>query len=373
MDWKTWEGADRLALLKRMLQTTHSSGTLAVDAAEEIPQRPLVSVVMPVRNEETSIRHTLMQLALQTFDPARFEILVVDGESTDATREIVSEVARQYPNVRLYPNPRRWSSAGRNVGVRRARGEIVVIVDGHCEIDDEFLARLVRAFQTSGADCLGRPQPLNISQANRLQRAIAAARASWLGHHPDSFIYASRAQFVPAKSVGAAYRRSVFDRVGMFDESFDACEDVEFNHRVDRAGLRCYFTPEAAVRYRPRSSLRGLFFQLTRYGRGRVRLARKHPETISLKTMLPGLFVVGCVLGLFAMWFSPWLAAAYLAGLAFYVAVVLGVSARSAVRNRDYSLLLFLPAVFLAIHWGSGVGLLWESFRIQGLSCSCSS
>src|SRR5204863_2792068 len=100
---------------------------------------------------------------------------------------------------------------------------------------------------------------LDVRGATRLQRAIAAARASRLGHQPDSHIYSAAEGFVPPQSVAVAYRRSVFERVGLFDENFDACEDVELNHRVARAGLRCYFTPRVAVHYYPRSSLTCMF------------------------------------------------------------------------------------------------------------------
>src|SRR2546426_21442 len=83
---------------------------------------------------------------------------------------------------------------------------------------------------------------------------LAAARASSLGHHPGSYIYSTEEQFVPPHSVAIAYRRSVFERVGLFDEKFDACEDVEFNHRVHRARCRCFFTPAVRVRYHPRTT-----------------------------------------------------------------------------------------------------------------------
>ena len=85
------------------------------------------------------------------------------------------------------------------------------------------------------------------------------ARSSWLGHHPDSFIYSKEERFVPAISVAVAYRRDVFDKVGFFDENFDACEDVELNHRIDKNRLKCYFTPSITVQYCPRKSLGGLF------------------------------------------------------------------------------------------------------------------
>jgi succinoglycan biosynthesis protein ExoA len=323
-----------------------------------------ITVVVPVRNEAKFIARTLAQLVAQDYPPERFEILVVDGESTDGTPGIVGqfiERAAPSPSVRLYANPKRLGSAARNVALRHARGDVVVIIDGHCELDDEhYLSKLAGAFERSGADCIGRPQPLDIAGATRLQRAIAAARASRLGHHPGSFIYSSQEGFVPAESVAVAYRRWVFNLLGEFDDRFDACEDVEFNHRVDRAGLRCFFAPEAAVRYAPRSTLGGLWRQMVRYGRGRVRLARKHPETISFGMIPPPLFVFGLLAGLPLSFAAAPLAAIYLAALALYAATVLAVSVSLAVRRRSPGLVPPLLAVFPTIHLGSGVGVLLE-------------
>src|SRR5262249_16530671 len=151
----------------------------------------------------------------------------------------------------------------------------------------------------------GRPQPLEVAGATPVQRAIAAARSSRLGHHPDSFIYSAAERFVPPQSVAVAYRRSVFETVGLFDERFDACEDVEFTPRVARAGLKCFFPPLAKVHYHPRGSLPGLFRQMVRYGRGRVRLLRKHPETFRLPGFLPALFLAGVAAGLALAGLSP--------------------------------------------------------------------
>ena len=335
---------------------------------------------------------------------------MVDGQSTDGTAEIVAGMACQHANLRLFHNPRRLSSAARNIGIRHAQGEIVLVVDGHCELTDrQHLRHLAAAFARSGADCIGRPQPLNVEGASTLQRAVAAARSSRLGHHPDSFIYSSQERFVPAKSVAVCYRRKVFDEIGGFDERFDACEDVELNHRVDRAGLRCFFTPEAAVSYVPRSSLRGLFRQMVRYGRGRIRLLRKHPDTFSPGSMVPLVFVLGLIAGGLASLALAWLgdglairltAAAFAGVLALYAAIVLGTSLAIAARigrgeggkgrkgeggKGGYPLdghpraggeiltsnlplspspflpfFLWLPLIFVTIHVGSGTGMLLE-------------
>jgi succinoglycan biosynthesis protein ExoA len=322
---------------------------------------PFISVIVPVRNEAGFIAATLERLLTQDYPADRFEVLVADGRSTDATATIVRALTERFANLCLLDNPRQWSSAGRNVGVRAARGDVVLLVDGHCQIDSHhYLADLARAFTESGADSVGRPQPLDVTGASRLQRAIACGRASRLGHHPASHIWSDRAGFVPPQSVAVAYRREVFQRIGCFDERFDACEDVEFNHRVARAGLSCYFTPRVQVRYFPRDNLGGLYRQMVRYGRGRVRLLRKHPDTFSPAGFVPAAFLAGLLLGPLLACLFPTLGFAWAGCLALYAALVLGFSAALARRSRDLALLPLLPLVFVTVHLGAGAGLCWE-------------
>jgi succinoglycan biosynthesis protein ExoA len=334
---------------------------LPAPSSTGLAYRPYISVIVPVRNEETFLGDTLEQLLHQQYAPSRFEVLVADGASTDRTREVIAAFQMRFANLRLLDNPRRWSSAGRNAAIRAAKGEVIVLIDGHCELDNpNYLSDVADAFERSGADCLGRPQPLDVTEARPMQRAIAAARASALGHHPDSHIYSDAEGFVPPHSVAIAYRRSVFETIGLFDEAFDACEDVEFNHRVARACLRCWFTPALQVRYHPRATLSGLFRQMVRYGRGRVRLLRKHPETFSLAGFLPGAFVAGILGGpLFALW-QPLLGLVYGGVLGLYLLIVLLFSIVLSRRQGEIALLPLLPLVFPAIHLGAGTGIFWE-------------
>jgi succinoglycan biosynthesis protein ExoA len=320
-----------------------------------------VSVIVPVRNEERNIAQTLGDLLALDKEGIDYEILVVDGDSTDATRDVVRSLMADHPELKLLRNPRRLSSAARNVGIAYARGEFVVIVDGHCRVTNRaYLHDLVDGFVRSGADSLGRPQPLDVPGATVFQRAIAAARSSWLGHHPASHIYSSGERLVRPQSVAVAYRRSVFTTVGLFDESFDACEDVEFNHRLDRKGLTCFFTPKIGVSYHPRSSLRGLFQQMVRYGRGRARLLRKHPETLSLSCLVPMAFVAGLVLGPIAAWYSSWCAAALAATLLIYFGLIAVAAVGAARRAADLGVIPWFFLVFPTIHVGAGCGLLGE-------------
>lgn len=333
---------------------------------------PFISVVMPVRNEARFIADTLGHLLAQDYPRDRFEILVVDGMSDDGTRDIVAKIAAEDARVLLLHNPKRRSSAGRNVGFRAGRGECFVVVDGHCHIPDKrFLRHVAESFARSGAHCLGRPQPLDPPDLTPFQRSVALARASRLGHGGESLIYGDFEGFASPVSNGAAYRREVFERVGYVDEDFDACEDVEFNYRVERAGLKAYTSPRLTVRYYPRESLAALLDQMRRYGRGRTRFYRKHPAALRLSALMPPLFVLGVAafmalsvqdltFGLSS--FPSFMMRALGLAISAY-AVLVALATLRICREHGWGHFWRLPPVFLAVHGGLGFGM-WEEFLV---------
>ncbi len=289
---------------------------------------------MPVRNEEAFIADTLQQLLGQHYEPDQFEVIVADGCSTDNTRTIVAALQTEYANLRLLDNPRRWSSAGRNAAVRASRGDIILLIDGHCELSNpHYLQNLADAFVESGADCVGRPQPLDVTGANRVQRAIAAARASRLGHHPASHIYSDREGFVPAAERGhrLSPRRLRDGRPVRRDVRRLRGRGVQSSRGAGRPALLVHAARARALL--SARSLTGLFRQMMRYGRGRVRLLRKHPDTFSLPGFMPAAFLAGVVVGpLLACW-SSLLSLLYLGVLAVYAATLLLFSLALSVRH----------------------------------------
>ena len=322
----------------------------------QTPEQPFLSIVVPVRNEERYLRQTLELLLAQEYPPDRFEILVVDGESTDGTAHIAAEMARRHPQVRLLKNSGRLSSAGRNVGLREARGEYVVFVDGHVYLSDRRLfASIAECFRQTGADCLSRPQPLFTPRNTPQQNAIAAARHSWFGHGLGSRIYAREEGWVDPTSAGAVYRREVFEQVGGYDEEFDACEDVEFNFRVKQAGLRCFTRPDLAVHYYPRETFSGLFRQMCRYGVGRTRLVRKHPGAFGLGQLAPLVVWAGTLAGLLAGFFVKPILLLVGAGWALYGLASLAalLSAPRTLSSRERVMMaVALPIIHAGLAWG---------------------
>jgi GT2 family glycosyltransferase len=322
-----------------------------------------VTVVVPVKNEAAAIEPTLRALLTQDYPRDRYEVIVADGGSEDATVPIVRRLQAEFPHLRLVFNPAGYSSAGRNTAIRHMRGDVAVIVDGHCVVPTRrYLHEVVRAFDASQADSLGRPQPLDAPQATPFQRAVSLARASRLGHNPSSDIFSETPKFVNPSSTAVAYRREVFTRIGLFDPRFDACEDVEFNHRVQRAGMTCYFAPTLAVQYHPRQSFGALFRQLGRYGCGRARLAAKFPDSLTVPALIPPLWAAGLAVGGLAAVLSPRAALGYLAVVAVYLVAVVGAG-WLVTRGQPLSVVVRAPLVFVGIHFGYAWGFWQEVIR----------
>lgn len=329
---------------------------------------PKISVILPVRNEVRSIGRLLDQLLQQTYPADRYEILVADGRSNDGTRAAVeSKASSALVAIRVVDNPGIRSGAGRNAGIAAATGEIILFVDGHCEIPSpRLLADTVLLLEETGADCLCRPQPLIAFSPQGVGRIIADARASTLGHGRDSLIYdMTHAGFVHPASSGATYRRALFDKLGAYDESFDACEDVEFNTRVAEAGHRAYTDPRLSVYYEPRSSFPGLFRQMMRYGVGRVRLARKHPESTSRSQWAPAVLLAMLAAGIIslglALALGNWLVAVLAVPALMFLLIIVAASLDLG-RRHGWKHAVLGPFAYGCIYLGLGAGMWAEMF-----------
>jgi len=322
---------------------------------------PLLTVVVPVRNEERYISRTIEFLLNQDYPPERVEILVGVADSTDRTAHVVQEIAAREPRVKYFHNPHGLSSGARTLGAKRAAGDIVLFVDGHVWIDnDQIFRNTARLMEEKDVSALSRPQFLDTPENSHFQRAVSLARKSFLGHGLNSTIYTTKEEYVEPSSSGAAYRREVFDQVGFFDLNFDACEDVDFNYRCALAGFRSFTSMKLAVYYYPRSSLGEVFRQMSRYGTGRFRLAAKFPHSLTVGTLMPALLTGGIpLLGILSC-FLPAVRIPFLGVLSAYTCEVLVFTLAICIRH-GWVYLTVLPRIFLVIHIGLGWGFLREA------------
>jgi glycosyltransferase involved in cell wall biosynthesis len=338
-----------------------------------MPTIPKITVVIPIKNEAKFIAATIAKILAQDYPPDRLEIIVACGESSDNSFQIVSEMAAEDSRIRLFLNPVGLASAGRNIGVRNGSGDIIIFIDGHTYINNNQLLKNTADIMTKyNLSVLSRPQFLETPDNTVFQQAVALARKSFIGHGLDSTIYTDEDKFVEPTSSGASYRKEIFYEYGLYDERFDACEDVEFNYRLAKAGQKSFTSLKLAVYYYPRDSLVGLFQQMKRYGVGRFRLAQKHPGTLSLSNIIPPLFVAALpLLGLLSI-VSDAIYFLFIGLAAAYFLIILAGSINIAARN-GLRYLSSLPLIYVAIHFGLGGGFLselWKTVTGRGIDFS---
>jgi glycosyltransferase involved in cell wall biosynthesis len=307
----------------------------------------LVSVVIPVFNEERFIERCLAGALAQDYPAGQMEIIVADGMSTDRTRELIAK----FPTVRLVENPGRIVSTGLNRAVAAARGEIIVRLDGHCEYPGDYVRRVVELRERLNADSVGGVlEPL---AGAYVQRAIAAAYASRVGLGGAALRATPASEAVREVDTvhGGCWRRDRLLAVGGFDEETVRNQDDELSFRLRHTGGRIYQSLAIRVGYHVRDNYRALFRQFMQYGYWKVRVVRKHPRQASVRHFVPATFVLAL---LTSALFSP----PCLAGLlAAYLLAVGGVSLAE-LWAGDLKLWPGLVWAVMLIHVGYGVGFL---------------
>jgi glycosyltransferase involved in cell wall biosynthesis len=331
-----------------------------------------LSIVIPVHNEERFIGATLGALFNQDYPKDRFELIVVDGGSTDSTRDIVEKIINKNHNINIYllNNPSRLSSSARNIGIRAAKGRLLGVIDSHVYIpNNNLFINMERITEERAALCLARPAPLDVPGLSRGKSYwIALARKSWLGHSRNSYIYNNFEGFVDPASSGFAYDNCVFDRVGHFDESFDAAEDVEFHFRLKKAGIMAYTSPDLLIYSYPRESLLALFKQQVRYGKGRARFLRKHPDGLTIETLVPAGIFLFFLLSPFVFLIlrhSNAIVIFSLGMMFMYWFILLLTGILEAVNRKRFFPAVFVAAAIWTIHMGLGWGFLKTIFSSQ--------
>lgn len=313
---------------------------------------PTVSVLIPMRNEERFIGACLDCLLHGDYPADKVEFLVIDGESTDRSCEIVKEYARTDPRIRLLCNPQSISAAALNVGLAEARHEIAVRVDAHALYAPDYVSESVRVLtQVDGVGgAAGEQRAIGVGY---WQSAIAASMANPFASGLAKYRKASSACFVDTIFLGA-WRRDVALAIGGFDTSWRINADYEFNIRLRKAGLGLYLSPSIKSSYYPRESLAALCKQFYRYGFWRVRTIYAHPKDVQLRHLIPPLFIVALLASAVLV---PVSAIPFLIVAGLYAVASIASSIQAAARSC-WAYLPALPLVFASMQFSWGVGFL---------------
>lgn len=321
---------------------------------------PLVSVVIPCRNEVGYIGRCLDSIATNGYPHDRLDVVVADGMSTDGTRELLLDYSRRHPFIRVVDNVARVTPAAFNAGVTNARGDLVMIMSAHATYAPGAIAKCVRYSREYDADNVGGVWRIASRGTSIMDRAVAVALAHPFGVGGATYRTgrAIEPQWVDTAAYGC-YRRDVFERVGLFNPKLIRGQDMEFNMRLKRAGGRTLLAPDVEITYYARSRFRDFARHNYRNGAWAV-IPFLHSDVVpvSPRHLIPFAFVLSLVVPLLAA--LAWPAAVWLAvasGLA-YASVCILASAHAARRAGNPWLALVLPVVFTTLHVGYGLGSL---------------
>jgi glycosyltransferase involved in cell wall biosynthesis len=315
----------------------------------------LVSVIIPMRNEEKFVGKCLESFLQQIKYREDIEILCVDGMSTDKTREIIERFSKVNHNIHLVENPGKTMPTGFNIAIGKSKGDFIVMAGCQAEYAPDYINKCLEVLKRTGADQAGGYFITVPSKDTPVGRAIAAVTSSRFG--------VGSGQRVPGPeretniSGFGCFRRDVFDRFGLFDERLVRNQDVELFYRIRKNGGKIVVSPDIGIKYYNRATFSGLMNQAFLNGLWNPYTVWLTRGGVYLKHFIPLIFLLSIVtLGLGGFLWQPlWLALC--CELLVYVVAAWTTAIRLASRAGTSSILIFLA--FVQLHFAYGAGTLW--------------
>lgn len=328
---------------------------------------PLVTIVVPCRNEARYITESLQSIVENDYPKELLQVLVIDGVSSDGTTEIIERFSRTYGFITRLENAARITPVALNLGIAAARGSYVLWMSAHNRYDSDYIRTCVDWALRSGADNVGGVIVTAPREITTVGRAIAAALSHRFGVGGSKFRTSVNEPEWADTVFGGCYRRDVFERIGLFNERLVRGQDLEFNIRLKRAGLRTLLVPTIRSTYYARS--RPLEFLKHNWVNGvwailPFRHSRIMP--VSLRHLVP-MFFVGILVATAAVaLLVPALRWLPVAIIIPYLIAAIAAALNVGFRMKSWRLVVMMPFVFAGLHLSYGFGSLWGVSRTAG-------
>ncbi|MBI3334999.1 MAG: glycosyltransferase family 2 protein [Candidatus Portnoybacteria bacterium] len=210
-----------------------------------------VSIIIPCRNEENYIAQCLDSLAAQNYPKERLEVLVVDGLSEDGTRNKVKPYTKRYPFIKLLDNSSRIIPVAMNIGIKNAKGDVIMKMDAHASYPKDYVSKCVNALRQYDADNAGGMLITKPGGDTLQARAIALCLSHWFGVGSSPFRRQSQSKKpreVDTVAFGC-YKKEVFKKIGLYNEHLERSSDMELNIRLKKAGGKILLVPDITAYY----------------------------------------------------------------------------------------------------------------------------
>lgn len=314
-----------------------------------------MSVLIPCRNEHAFIGACLDSVLANDYPADRLQIIVIDGESTDDTRQIVDRYARAH-GVELVANPGRTAPKALNIGISHAKGEIVMRIDAHAVIAPRYISLCVRELLAGNADNVGGIWVIAPRDEGAIASAIVATQGHPFGVGNAHYRFANARRYVDTVPWFCC-RRSMLDQLGTFNEELTRGQDMEFSLRLRSRGGRTLLNPEIKSTYFARTDLRAFARHSWTNGRWAVLpFLYSSVVPVSPRHLVPLAFVLALAASLTLAVWRPELRWLALIVPVVYAAVAVAASVQIWRRHSSARMALLMPALFAILHISYGLG-----------------
>jgi len=317
-------------------------------------EKPFVSIIIPCRNEEKHIGKCLDSIIANDYLKDGLEVLVIDGLSEDGTKKIIEDYSRRFPFIRLLSNPNKFTPFGLNIGIKNAKGEIIIRMDAHAIYDKDYISKCVEYLKKTGADCVGGTLQTLPSQDTFEAEVIALVLSHSFGVGGRTFRTKRKEGYVDTVPFGA-YRKEIFDKIGLFNEKLVRNQDIELNSRIRKAGGKIFITPEIKLSYFAPTTFKGLISQQFQNGLWNIYTQKIAPGSLRARHFIPLFFVAGLLGSLILTPFTSLSMNLFILILGSYILLDLFFSFKISLK-RGIKYLAVLPIVFFLHHFSYGLG-----------------
>jgi len=316
---------------------------------------PLVSIMIPIRNETAYIERCLQAVFSQSYPQEYMEILIADGLSDDGTCEKLKVLKSQYSKMRLFDNPGLIVPTGLNMLIQNACGEILIRVDGHCVIAPDYVRNCVTHLLNGEADGVG--GPMETIGETQLSKTIAIAMSTPFGVGNSAFRTTNGRSVIADTVPFPAFTRSIIKKAGLYDEELVRNQDDEYNYRVRSLGGTLLLADDVRSKYYSRASIKKLWKQYFQYGYYKVRVLQKHTRQMSVRQFIPPLFVLSLLVSMTFGLLTDYGWIMFGVILITYLIANLAASLLTAAK-KGWKHFFALPMAFAVIHISYGAGFL---------------
>lgn len=315
---------------------------------------PLISVIIPCRNEAAYVGPAIESLLFQEGVPGDVEILIADGMSSDGTREVLHDFENRFSQIKVFENHRKTVPFALQILLTQAQGEFIVRADTHCLYPSNYLRDLHKYLSSGSADNVGgvietipgadTPDAQVIANCMNSRFGVGVSFRTLAGNEPK------RVETVPF----GAWRKDHFANFGDFDQAFTRAQDLEHNIRVVKNGGTVLCLPWLKVRYYARDTFTKLWKMAFQYGYWKIPVMLKHRIRFSMRQFAPALLVAATVVGVLVGFAFP------VGFLPVGIYALVNLIAAITVAHKD-GMLKYFPLysyAFVLMHYGYGFGYL---------------